>query len=56
MFIVHVHSDRISMRAKVQTENTKMNVPGAGSYEYKKCVSLRGCVVETLFIVIIMYF
>ena len=28
------------MRAKVQTENTKINVPGAGSYEYKECVSL----------------
>ena len=33
-------SSPYSMRAKVQTENTKMNVPGAGSYEYKECVSL----------------
>jgi len=27
------------MGAKVQSENTKLNVPGAGSYEFKSKVS-----------------
>ena len=31
--------DFYSMGAKVQTENTKLVVPGAGSYEYKSNVS-----------------
>ena len=44
-FVLKLHSiiclsSSYSMRAKVQTENTKINVPGAGTYEYKECVSL----------------
>ena len=30
-----------SMGAKVQTENTKLSVPGAGSYEIKSKVSFQ---------------
>ena len=43
------------MAAKFQTENTKLNVPGAGSYEYKKIVSAFTAAIHTEFTVIVIW-
>ena len=39
--MLHLIHGMISMRPKVQSENTKLIVPGAGTYEHKICVSTR---------------